>query len=123
MSAGDVRPPAVAGRFYPGDGPGLERQVADLMPKAEAERLLAVLAPHAGYVYSGGVAGAVFAATDVPRRVVVMAPNHTGMGARGAVWARGSFSLPGFTVPVDEELCARWIDEAGGLLGPDHAAH
>jgi hypothetical protein len=120
--ASDVRLPAVAGRFYPGDGPGLARQVADLMPAGSPERLIAVMAPHAGYVYSGGVAGAVFAATDVPRRVVVMAPNHTGFGARGAVWAKGTFSMPGFTVPVDEELCARWMAECD-LLEPDHRAH
>jgi MEMO1 family protein len=123
MRSGDVRSPAVAGRFYPGDGPGLAAQVADLMPKTETQRLLAVMAPHAGYVYSGGVAGAVFAATEVPRRVVVMAPNHTGLGARGAVWSKGSFALPGFSVPVDEELCDRWMAEAGGLLTPDHSAH
>jgi MEMO1 family protein len=123
MATGDVRPPAVAGRFYPGDGPGLERQVAQLMPAGRAERHVAVMAPHAGYVYSGGVAGAVFADTEVPRRVVVLAPNHTGRGARGAIWTRGAFALPGASVPVDEELCARWISEAGGLLEEDREAH
>jgi AmmeMemoRadiSam system protein B len=121
----DLRPPAVAGRFYPGDGPGLGRAVAEHLAQGSEPplRRLAVMAPHAGYVYSGDVAGAVFAATDVPRRVVVMAPNHTGMGARGAVWAKGAFAIPGATIHVDEELCARWIAEASGLLEPDHRAH
>jgi AmmeMemoRadiSam system protein B len=119
----DIRPPAVAGRFYPGDGPGLARMVTQLLPPSPSSRHLAVMAPHAGYVYSGGVAGAVFASTEIPRRVVVMAPNHTGRGARGAVWTRGTFSLPGMSLPVDEELCARWIAEAGGLLVGDHEAH
>jgi AmmeMemoRadiSam system protein B len=123
MAASDLRPPAVAGRFYPGDGPGLEQAVAELMPNGSAARQLAVMAPHAGYVYSGGVAGAVFAATDVPRRVVVMAPNHTGRGRRGAVWARGSFALPNTVIPVDEELCRSWIEAADGLLEIDREAH
>jgi AmmeMemoRadiSam system protein B len=122
MKSGDVRPPAVAGRFYPGDGPGLEKAVAQLLPERAPERLVAVMAPHAGYVYSGGVAGAVFAATEVPRRVVVLAPNHTGDGARGAVWQKGAFALPGATVPVDEELCRLWLAECP-LLEADHAAH
>jgi AmmeMemoRadiSam system protein B len=123
MAASDLRPPAVAGRFYPGDGPGLEQAVAELMPEGAPARQLAVMAPHAGYVFSGGVAGAVFAATEVPRRVVVMAPNHTGRGRRGAVWARGSFVLPHTVIPVDQELCRRWIEEAGGLLEIDREAH
>jgi AmmeMemoRadiSam system protein B len=125
----DVRPAAVAGRFYPGDGPGLGRAVAEHLAQGRGMtsepplHRIAVMAPHAGYVYSGDVAGAVFAATEVPRRVVVMAPNHTGMGARGAVWAKGAFAVPGATIRVDEELCARWIAEASGLLVPDHRAH
>src|SRR4051812_49944780 len=119
MAASDLRPPAVAGRFYPGDGPGLEQAVAGLMPDGSPTRQLAVMAPHAGYVYSGAIAGAVFAATAVPRRVVVMAPNHTGRGRRGAVWARGSFALPNTVIPVDEELCRLFIEEAEGLLEID----
>jgi hypothetical protein len=121
--SGDVRPPAVAGRFYPGDGPALDRMVAELMPPRPSVRQLAVMAPHAGYVYSGGVAGALFAATEVPARVVVMAPNHTGRGQRGAVWPRGAFAVPGGTIVVDEVLCAGWMKEAGGLLVEDRAAH
>jgi AmmeMemoRadiSam system protein B len=97
--------------------------VEELMPAGTPRRHLAVMAPHAGYVYSGGVAGTVFAATEVPRRVVVMAPNHTGRGARGSVWSRGAFGVPGATIPVDEELCRSWIAESRGLLEPDHEAH
>jgi AmmeMemoRadiSam system protein B len=120
--SGDLRAPAVAGRFYPGDGPTLEEEVAGFVGEtAQARPRIGILAPHAGYVYSGGVAGKVYAATEVPRRVVVLAPNHTGRGARGAVWARGSFALPGGAVPVDEELAARLIGRAG--LTEDRAAH
>jgi AmmeMemoRadiSam system protein B len=60
-------------------------------------------------VYSGPIAGKLFAATEIPRRVIVLAPNHTGRGERCAVWSRGAFVLPGDLVPVDEELCQKLI--------------
>jgi hypothetical protein len=118
----DVRAPAVAGRFYPGEAAALEAEVARLLgaPSRTPRKHLGVVAPHAGYVYSGGVAGRVFADTEVPARVVVLAPNHTGRGRRGAVWARGALALPGCAVPVDEALCARLL---GGLLEDDREAH
>jgi AmmeMemoRadiSam system protein B len=122
----DVRMPAVAGRFYPGDPKTLHADVEGFMKGAgEAHRHIGVVAPHAGYVYSGAVAGKVFADTVVPRRVIVLAPNHTGRGARAAVWAHGSFVLPGDRVPVDEELCGRLLQAARDELPlhEDHEAH
>ncbi|HZS38930.1 MAG TPA: AmmeMemoRadiSam system protein B [Polyangia bacterium] len=121
--ASDVRRPAVAGRFYPDDPAALDEEVQRFLAGgAAAERRLAVMAPHAGYVYSGGIAGRVFAATEVPRRVIVLAPNHTGRGKWGAVWTRGAFELPGFTIPVDEALCAA-LTAGKGPLAHDREAH
>jgi MEMO1 family protein len=128
-SASDRRRPAVAGRFYPGEPAALDeevkRRLAEGASPAAPRRRLAVMAPHAGYVYSGGIAGRVFAATEVPRRVIVLAPNHTGRGRvdSGAVWTRGAFELPGFAIPVDEELCARLTASGEGPLAPDREAH
>jgi hypothetical protein len=101
-----LRPPAVAGRFYPADPATLAREVEAHLGTATAKPRprLAVVAPHAGYVYSGKVAGAVFAATEVPRKVVVLAPNHTGLGRGVAVWPSGAFALPGGEVPIDEAI-------------------
>jgi AmmeMemoRadiSam system protein B len=110
----------VAGRFYPGNGLVLDEEVRGYLSAARATAAprIAVMAPHAGYVYSGGIAGRVFAATEVPARVIVLAPNHSGRGALdvGAIWGRGAFELPGFTMPVDEELCARLV--AAGAPAP-----
>ncbi len=118
----ELRPPAVAGRFYPDDADALAADVEARLARAgrTARRHLAVMAPHAGYVYSGNVAGVVFADTVVPARVIVLAPNHTGRGRPGAVWSRGAFALPGGALPVDEELCALLLNHR---LVHDHEAH
>ena len=113
MAGSDVRQPAVAGAFYPGEAEELRDQVQSLLATSPSENAprahVGIVAPHAGYVYSGAIAGKLFAATAIPRRVVVLAPNHTGRGQRCSVWSRGAFVLPGDLVPVDEELCARLI--------------
>src|ERR1700760_4712516 len=76
MASLDLRLPAVAGRFYPGRADELAAEVARCLGdgRGEGARHVAVVAPHAGYVYSGAIAGRIFAATRVPRRVVVLAP-------------------------------------------------
>ncbi|MFH0903475.1 MAG: AmmeMemoRadiSam system protein B [Pseudomonadota bacterium] len=100
-----VRMPAVAGRFYP-DNPVLLREEVrkHLGDVSTASSALALMAPHAGYVYSGRTAGKTFARVAVPRRVIVLAPNHTGRGAPLSLIAGGSFRIPGADVPIDEEL-------------------
>jgi len=101
------REPAVAGRFYPERGDELAREVSGLLgDTAGAAPAMAVLAPHAGYVYSGGVAGATFARVTVPERAVVLCPNHTGLGQRVALWPDGSWRTPLGRVPVDPDLTA-----------------
>jgi AmmeMemoRadiSam system protein B len=105
-----IRPPAVAGQFYPGTRGSLLAVLDRCIPSGiKAERAIGLVAPHAGYLYSGATAGAAFARAIVPERVVVLAPNHTGIGEPIAVWARGAWSTPLGDVPVDEEL-------AGALL-------
>lgn len=119
----ETRPPAVAGLFYPDDPAELRSEVRRFVGAATgAKRRIGVVAPHAGYVYSGATAGKVYAATEVPARVVVLAPNHTGMGAsERACWARGRLALPGGGVPVDEALCERLI--GAGAVDDDRGAH
>jgi len=115
-----IRPAAVAGRFYPGDAGALEEQVAALLANGEAgspaeapaaARAAAVMAPHAGYAYSGGVAGRVFGRVAVPERVIVLCPNHTGFGRRVSVVPAGRFCLPGGDVAIDEELARAVLAE------------
>jgi hypothetical protein len=100
-----VREPAVAGAFYPGSPAELDRQLDQLMPSGpEPHRLLACIAPHAGYVYSGAVAGKLFGHLELPRRIVVMGPNHTGLGAAIAVAPEDAWATPHGPQRIDREL-------------------
>jgi hypothetical protein len=118
------REPAVAGRFYPGEPDRLRAEVARRLgaaPSAAPLRAIAVLAPHAGYVYSGDVAGATFASIDVPARAIVLCPNHTGLGATASLWPDGGWRTPLGRVPVDRDLAAALA--TCPLVKPDRAAH
>lgn len=127
--AGADRDPAVAGRFYPADPAILAEQVASLLgerpggrPTAEPPRpAIGVLVPHAGYVYSGAVAGATFARVQVPDRAIVLCPNHTGEGARVALWPDGAWRSPLGRMPVDAEMAGELL--AAGAATSDRAAH
>lgn len=119
-----LREPAVAGRFYPADATQLRRDVAALLDGPgvlESRSATAVMAPHAGYMYSGKIAGQTFAGVRVPDRAVVLCPNHTGYGVRRSLWARGAWRLPGASVPVDAELAALVGEHAA--LEADRFAH
>ncbi len=121
------RPPAVAGLFYPAQPAPLLQAVRSLLAEvpAAASPAIAALAPHAGYVYSGRTAAHVFARLEVPRRVIVIGPNHTGDGeshAGGSGFALGTFLTPLGDVPVDELLAAALLAECP-LLEDDPAAH
>ena len=123
------REPAVAGRFYPGESEALATEVAELLAErpggratAEPPRsVIGLLAPHAGYVYSGRVAGATYARVDVPERAVILCPNHTGLGAAVALWPEGAWKTPLGHVAVDTELTGALA--ACGLVKLDREAH
>ena len=125
-----LRKPAVAGLFYPDHPPQLLRTVQDLLAEAVADGAApaparAAIAPHAGYVYSGRTAARVFARLDLPRRVIVLAPNHSGEGQSkegGSAFAVGTLRTPMGDVPVDEDLAARLLAECP-LLEDDPDAH
>jgi len=116
------RPAAVAGMFYPGDAKDLRAEVERLIgPAPSEEHAIAVVAPHAGYAYSGAVAGAVYREVRVPTAAIVLCPNHTGDGARAAIMSSGSWHIPGRSVPVDKRLAEELRDAAG--LTEDRLAH
>ena len=110
-----VRTPAVAGRFYPGRAEELLREIREYTSPGktpvEAVRIAAIgcVAPHAGYIYSGGVAGAVYARLEIPERCVILCPNHTGKGRPLSIMANTTWQTPLGEVAADAEMGARLL--------------
>lgn len=100
-----IRPPAVAGRFYTASASALETEVAGyLAAPVSAAPMTAVVCPHAGLMYSGHVAGAVLGRVALPDTVILIGPNHTGMGPAVSVYPEGAWQIPGGAVPVNRDL-------------------
>jgi hypothetical protein len=110
INPGKVRPPAVAGRFYPADPVELRKLITDLLaevPPATGPSPKALIAPHAGYLYSGPIAASAYAqlipARDQIKRIVLFGPSHyvalTGLATTSAE----AFATPLGLVPVDLE--------------------
>jgi len=118
-----MRMPVVADRFYPADPQTLRAMIGEMTPSpGAAQAALAVISPHAGYVYSGAVAAETIARVAVPETVIVLGPNHTGRGAPVALGLE-DWSMPFGPVAVDRELAAALLEEAGDLVTADEAAH
>jgi MEMO1 family protein len=116
------RYPAVAGVFYPADSLELEKTLQELVGKPLGdEKALAIIAPHAGYVYSGAIAGEVYRQIRVPSVAVVLCPNHTGLGARDAIMSQGVWSIPTCHIPIEQTLAEAFRKLA--KLSEDHRAH
>jgi AmmeMemoRadiSam system protein B len=123
MPGSGIRQAAVAGSFYEADPLRLRAGLEALLASPVSPRpALAVVVPHAGYVYSGAVAGATFARVTVPRRVIVLAVNHRGRGEPLASWAEGAWRTPLGDLPVDAALVAA-VAARAPRLRPDPRAH
>lgn len=118
-----VRPTAVAGSFYAGESDALRRDVGSyLRPVGPVEPAFGAVVPHAGYIYSGSVAGAVYASIAAPAAAIVLCPNHTGRGAPGAVDPSDSWRTPLGDVPVNGRLSRRLLELSPSLVS-DSLAH
>jgi AmmeMemoRadiSam system protein B len=125
MAASPVRHPAVAGRFYPRDGTSLRQEICAYLaqtPQHTPIRALACMVPHAGYMYSGHVAGAVFAALEIPQLCLVICPNHTGVGRALAILSEGAWETPLGNVPIDSPFAAA-LKQCCPVLQEDATAH
>jgi len=122
-----IRPPAVAGRFYPSDPRELAREVDEYSQPsaaARAKRLPArgCLVPHAGYMYSGHVAGAVYSSLQIPKRSILLGPRHFPRGESMAILTEGSWQTPLGEARIDSALAAE-LARACPRLREDAVAH
>lgn len=112
------REPVVAGQFYPKDPSALEREVRGYLGLAEAkesEPTLLAMCPHAGYVFSGAVAGQTLGRANLAPVLLLLGPNHTGKGAALSLWDQGAWRFPGGQLQVDAELAKALLDAAPKL--------
>ncbi|MGH9510885.1 MAG: AmmeMemoRadiSam system protein B [Terriglobales bacterium] len=124
----ETRYPAVAGRFYPRDPTTLRADVQSYLSPGESRMneakisCLGCIVPHAGYIYSGHVAGAVFSKINIPRNCFVIGPNHTGHGRPLSIMSEGSWETPLGAVSIASEL-ANALKDAFSPLTENSEAH
>jgi AmmeMemoRadiSam system protein B len=117
------RKPAVAGSFYPGSAAGLRKMIGEMIDaRAVKVKAKAVICPHAGYMYSGSVAGAVYASVEIPDICVVLCPSHQGIRPMFALMSEGSWETPLGDIPISSNL-AKALQKHSALLEEDASAH
>lgn len=117
------RQPAVAGQFYPGSESKLRAALSQLIPEnASPVQVKAVISPHAGYVYSGAIAGQLFSRIIIPDTVLIIGPNHHGTGAAAALYPDGEWLTPLGAVAVNSRLNSLLLRHTS-YLQSDKIAH
>ena len=121
-----VRQPAVAGAFYEGDPKRLHAQVEECFAEnpapAAKQRFIGAVVPHAGLMYSGHVAAAFYRLAELPKRFVILCPNHTGFGHFAAINSEGAWRTPLGDAPIDSKLASALMAKTK-LLAEDSRAH
>lgn len=119
-----LRLPAVSGRFYPSDPSELRSQIKGFTegPGHSLKAVSACLVPHAGYMYSGHVAGAVYGRIVLPKRIIILGVRHTPRGQPAAILSDGAWRTPLGDAPIDSAL-AENIRGSCPLLKEDAVAH
>ncbi|HUP62847.1 MAG TPA: AmmeMemoRadiSam system protein B [Thermoanaerobaculia bacterium] len=122
-----IRPPAVAGTFYEGTPERLRAQVdqcfaANPPAPPSKERFIGAVVPHAGLMYSGHVAAAFYALADLPKRFIILCPNHTGAGHFAAINREGAWLTPLGEVAIETRLADALMAKTR-LLSEDARAH
>lgn len=117
------RRPAVAGQFYSSNPSALSKEVGRYIETNVAkERAIGVVSPHAGLMYSGSVAGAVYSRIDFPHTFVLLGPNHTGFGRPVSIMSSGQWQIPTGELEIDEGLAKRIIKHSEVVV-EDSSAH
>jgi MEMO1 family protein len=120
-----LRLPAVAGQFYPGNPNELTSLIREYTKEEKPQGKITVracLVPHAGYMYSGAVAGAVFARIALPKKILVLGVRHYPRGEALAILSEGAWRTPLGDVPIDTPLAER-LKKNCPALREDHVAH
>lgn len=124
-----ARPPAVAGKFYAATPGTLQKELEQLFQQAkppQCDNVRAVISPHAGYVFSGGVAASAFNQVDTGKkyeRIFVIGSSHHVRLNGAAVYTEGDFRMPLGDVAVDTQFCRQLVSDYPDLFVSDSNAH
>ena len=118
-----IRSPVVSGQFYPESPSQLKSMIEGFVDKeAVKEEVIGLVSPHAGYIYSGPVAGAVISRIKFNDTFIILGPNHTGRGKPFSIMTEGVWKTPLGEVEIDSEL-GKQILATSKHLEEDYAAH
>ena len=129
-----IRKPVVAGQFYPGNNKSLQQQLHDCyldergpgtLPQPDHKKppIKAIIAPHAGYIYSGSIAAHAFhqlIQQGFADTFIILGPNHTGSGSGVSIMTQGQWQTPFGSIPINSTL-AQEIHK--GIIDVDENAH
>ncbi|MFA6357225.1 MAG: AmmeMemoRadiSam system protein B [Candidatus Omnitrophota bacterium] len=125
MEQTKLRKPIAAGQFYPSDAKNLKGVISDFSDKdkvLQKKEVIGAILPHAGYVYSGQVAVATVSGIDIKDNVVMLGPNHTGLGLTFSVMPNGVWQTPFGNVKINQEIVKLFLNKSQYLVA-DAAAH
>jgi len=118
-----IREPIAAGQFYPGSADGLRKMIESMVDdRVEKVQAIGLVSPHAGYVYSGMVAGAVISRIKFSDTFVLLGPNHTGRGKSFSIMTKGTWLTPMGETEIDSDLGKR-ILASSSYMEEDAVAH
>jgi len=113
-----IREPVVAGMFYPGEEKELNTMIDGFLSRAfekvTSEKYRGIIAPHAGYVYSGQ-AQAFSYTSEIPARAVIFGVNHRGLGEPTALFGEGEWAVPNGKLKCDDEVGEMLLKEMPSL--------
>ncbi len=118
-----IRQPAVSGQFYSSSPATLRNEIKRFIKTgAKREKVVGIIAPHAGYMYSGAVAGSVYSVIEIPDTVIILGPNHHGFGARMALYPVGEWLTPLGSTKINDRLI-QLVKKNSSQVEEDFAAH
>lgn len=106
-----IRKPAQAGVFYPANKNELNNQLSQFIKEARKEEVKGIVVPHAGYIYSGKVSGAVYSRIKQYPVYIIIGPNHTGLGAPVSLMSEGEWEMPAGKVKINSQLSKKILEK------------
>jgi len=117
-----IRQPIVAGKFYPENKVALTKQINSFYKPQNKRTVTSCILPHAGYIYSGRVATLTVASIEIKKNLILIGPNHTGMGSQFSIVSLGIWKTPLGEVKINSEI-ARRIKDKSTKIKEDTRAH